>query len=417
MSIMLLQFSCENHKSIKNKVVFSTTASNDVNKDELMQFDNNYVIRSAAIYGANGSGKSNFISALEFVRALVVESIKHQPGQGVFQALHKLSERMAPSIYNIQFVKNRIKYVYEFSIKENLVSSEYLYYYPNGRKTIIFERNGLNIYPGDKYKSVFELSLGVLKDNRLFLSCAANYTNLKEIEDAFLFFNNDMVIYNPNTNINPGSWIEKSIKLLQENKVVKEFFVDILKTLQTGITDIKVKFETKMMNASELPQEMPDALKALFTAQETNQMEAKVVYDGFETDLMSEESTGIKKLFEIVCPIIDVLNNDKVFICDEIETNLHETVVKQIIQLFKYMKKDNFAQLLFTTHNTNLLSMDLFRRDQVWFTQLDAGRSTQLYPLTEIRNVRRAENLERGYISGKYGAIPMLNKDIFEFWH
>ena len=152
----------------------------------------------------------------------------------------------------------------------------------------------------------------------------------------------------------------------------------------------------------------------LIPEQEGNRIEAKVVYDQFEIDLLNEESSGIKRLFEIICPMIDILNTGKVLICDELEASLHEAVIYKIVQLFQNYKKDIFAQLIFSTHDTSLLNRELFRRDQVWFTQLNKDRATDLYSLVEIKDVRKSENLAKGYVSGKYGAIPMLNHVFFQ---
>ena len=198
---------------------------------------------------------------------------------------------------------------------------------------------------------------------------------------------------------------------MQKNAEVKESFLRILDALGTEVKDIRIKMEKTRLNEKDLPSDMPDTLKAFISSQEANMIEAKIIYDRFETDLMSEESTGIKKLFEIICPIIDIINNEKILVCDEIETGLHETIVHQIVDLFHNARKDKFAQLIFSTHDTSLLDSKLFRRDQVWFTQLDKERATDLYSLLEIKNVRKTENLEKGYISGKYGAIPLLNKN------
>ena len=405
---MILQFSCSNHKSIKNEVTFSAIAGSDNTFEEtLKSFSNVRVMRSAVIYGANGSGKSNFISALGFMCHLVSESISYQPGQRIFQAPHKLNADSVPSKYDIQFVKNDIRYAYGFSIVKNVVQNEYLYFFPKGRQKKIFERETMDIKPGDGYKNAFDVSLGVLKENRLFLSCAANYTNIKEIEEAFLFFKDDIVVYNPRAN----NWTEYSIQLMQQSKEIKDIFVETLQALGTGIKDIKVKLEKTRLTAKELPQEMPEALKMLVTSKEANMIEAKLVYDEFETDLMTEESTGVKRLFEVVCPIIDIINSGKILVCDEFETSLHESIVYQIVKLFNKARKDQFAQLIFSTHDTSLLDSSLFRRDQIWFTQLDEQRATDLYSLVEIKNVRKTENLEKGYISGKYGAIPILNRN------
>lgn len=408
---MLLEFKCSNHKSIKEEVSFSMIAGSDNTSEELLhEFGNFRVLRSAIIYGANGSGKSNFINALAFMCDLVRNSINYQPGQGVFQACHKLNTEETPSEYSIQFVRNDIRYAYGFSVKKNRIYEEYLYYFPKGRQVKIFERNGMEIRPGDRYKSVFDVSISILKDNRLFLSCAANYSNVKEIEEVFLFFSTDVVVYNPEIN----NWTEYSIELIQNNDMVKKLFVKILQALGTNVKDVKVKLEKVKLNDLSQELQIPDALKKLIGNQEGNRIEAKVIYDQFEVDLMTEESAGVKRLFQIICPIIDILNKGKVLVCDELESSLHESVIFQIVQLFQNTQKDKFAQLIFSTHDTSLLDSDLFRRDQVWFTQLNQERATDLYSLVEIKNVRKSENLEKGYVSGKYGAIPMLNKKFFQ---
>ena len=114
----------------------------------------------------------------------------------------------------------------------------------------------------------------------------------------------------------------------------------------------------------------------------------------------------------MLCPLIDIMVNGKVLVCDEIESSLHESLVFGLVKLFMSVSPEQFAQLIFTTHETGLLNLDLFRRDQIWFTELKSeDRSTDLYSLAEIKNVRKEDNFERGYISGKYGAIPMLNLD------
>lgn len=409
---MLLEFKCSNHKSIKEEVKFSMIATNDDTlKGAFKELAGMKVLRSAIIYGANGSGKSNFISALAFMRELVTNSINHQPGEWIFQAPHKLCTPEEPSTYSIQFVKNGIRYAYGFSIKQNRVQEEYLYYFPKGRQVKIFERSGMEVRPGDRYsKGVLEVSISILKENRLFLSCAANYSNVKEVEEAFLFFNKDVVFYDPEAN----NWTEYSIGLLQNNDAIKREFVDILQALGTGIKDVRVKLDKVKLSDLQQDFPLPDEIKRLFGSQEGNMIEAKVIYDRFEVDLMGEESEGIRRLFQMICPIIDILDHERILICDELEGNLHESLVSQIIQMFQSYRRDKFAQLIFSTHDTSLLNKDLFRRDQVWFTQLNEERATDLYSLVEIKNVRKSENLEKGYVSGKYGAIPMLNTDFFQ---
>lgn len=408
---MLLEFRCSNFKSIKEEIRFSMIAGKDDTSEELLKVYNNFrVLRSAVIYGANGSGKSNFINALLFMCNLVQTSISYQPGQKIPQAAHKLSEKENPSTFDIQFIRNNVRYAYGFSIEGGVITEEYLYYFPNGRQVKIFERDRMNIQPGNRYKSSFDVSIkDVLKENRLFLSCAANYSNVRELEEAFLFFTTDIVIYNPSMN----NWTEYSIRLMQDNPSIKEEFLQMLNALDTGIQDVKLKVEKVKFTDLKRDLQLPDNLMGLIPEQEGNRIEAKVVYDQFEIDLLSEESSGIKRLFEIICPMIDILNTGKVLICDELEASLHEAVIYKIVQLFQNYKKDIFAQLIFSTHDTSLLNRELFRRDQVWFTQLNKDRATDLYSLVEIKDVRKSENLAKGYVSGKYGAIPMLNHVFF----
>ena len=408
---MLLEFRCSNFKSIKEEIRFSMIAGKDNTSEELLKVYNNFrVLRSAVIYGANGSGKSNFINALLFMCNLIQTSISYQPGQKIPQATHKLSEKEKPSTFDIQFICNNVRYAYGFSIEGGAITEEYLYYFPNGRQVKIFERDRMNIQPGNRYKSSFDVSIkDVLKENRLFLSCAANYSNVRELEEAFLFFTTDIVVYNPAMN----NWTEYSIRLMQDNPSIKKEFLQLLNALDTGIQDVKLKVEKVKFADLKRDLQLPDNLMGLLPEQEGNRIEAKVVYDQFEIDLLSEESSGIKRLFEIICPMIDILNTGKVLICDELEASLHEAVIYKIVQLFQNYKKDIFAQLIFSTHDTSLLNRELFRRDQVWFTQLNKDRATDLYSLVEIKDVRKSENLAKGYVSGKYGAIPMLNHVFF----
>lgn len=413
---MLLQFSCSNHKSIKEPVVFSMIASKDSsNLYGLKKFSNFNVVRIASIYGANGSGKSNFVDAIRFSRNLIVNSLKNLPGTPVIQTPHKLADSSSPSKYEFQFVIEDLRFAYGFSIKNFLINDEYLYYFPKNRKTKIFERQDMKIIPGSKYKNAFNLSIqALLKPNRLFLTCAASYSNISEIEQAFIFFNRDIILYRtevdePRTN----NWYEYSIELMEQHPEIKDAFIEVLSKFDTGILDIKP--DIKRINIPELKKKLPeDVIYVPNLPNEFKYVQAKIVYSNFETDLMTEESTGIKKLVQIICPILDIIMNGKILIYDEIETGLHESIIHQLIKLFYALMPNKFAQLIFTTHDTSLLDMEMFRRDQIWFTQLTPERATDLYSLIEIKNVRKNEKLSKGYISGKYGAIPVLNQTFIE---
>lgn len=405
---MLLEFMCSNHKSIKDKIVFSTLAGSDNTNDDMTEeIAGVKVLKSAVIYGANGSGKSNFIDAISFVKNLVVNSITHQPGQGIRQIPHKLSELGSESTYQVQFVIKGIRYVFGFSLKNLLVSEEYLYYFPNGRQAKIFDRKDEKFTVGSKFRGKFSSCKDILKPNRLLLSCAANFTAVEEVADAFSFFNNELVVYGAE---NQDNWMNYSLYQINSNEKMRRVVLSLMQDLGMGVKDIKVSIDQKKMESIELPPFLTDEFKNMLLQTKVDAISAKVVYEKFETDLLQDESTGVRKLFALLCPMIDILINGKVLLCDELEASLHESLVYELVKLFMTIKTDKFAQIIFTTHETGLLNLDLFRRDQIWFTEMEGtDRSTDLYSLAEIKNVRKDDNFGKGYITGKYGAIPMLN--------
>lgn len=407
---MLLEFSCANHKSIGEEVVFSALAGKDsAHLDKTLDCGSYNVLKSAVIYGANGSGKSNFISALAFVKNIVTYSINHQPGQGILQTPHKLLGTSTNSTYKIQFIKDDVRYAYGFSISNFLVSEEYLYYFPNNRQVKIFERSSDGFETGSKFRGRLNNCKDILKPNRLLLSCAANFSAVEEIEAAYRFFADDLVVYNA---ANESNWMEYSLHQIHDNPQIKAAVLAFMRDLGLGIKDIKISIDRRSAKEVEIPPFLSDEFKNKLLQGTVDAITATVFYDGFSTDLMSEESTGIQKLFAFLCPLLDIMINGKVLICDELETNLHEALVLGLIKLFINVQTEEFAQIFFSTHDTSLLTLDLFRRDQIWFTELSTtDRSTKLYSLAEIKNVRKDESVGKGYIAGKYGAIPMLNID------
>lgn len=405
---MLLEFRCSNHRSIRDEVLFSAIAGTDkTHPENIEKVADVDVLKSSVIYGANGSGKSNFIDAISFVKNLVSNSINHQLGQGILQVPHKLDGYEQKSNYKIQFIVDGIRYAFGFSLKNMLVVEEYLYYFPNGRQTKIFERMGEDYSAGRNFRNRFNSCKDVLKPNRLMLSCAANFSSVDEVTAAYRFFNDELVIY---SSVNQDNWMNYSLHQINANEQMKEIVLKFMDALGTGIQDIHVDIKKEDLDVANLPPFLSDEFKKILLQKKIDAISAKVLYEGFETDLISEESTGIKKLFGILCPFIDIMVNGKVLVCDELESNLHESLLFGLVKQFVNTRGSKPAQLIFTTHETGLLNLDLFRRDQIWFTEIkEEDRSTDLFSLTEIKNVRKDENFGKGYIAGKYGAIPMLN--------
>lgn len=410
---MLLEFRCKNHKSIKDEVLFSLLASKDTfNSEYLYGYKDLKILKSSVVYGANGSGKSNFIDAIFFMKSLVTNSINLQPGMGIPYTPHKLNGVGSESFYSVQFIKNGVRFAYGFSIEQMLVKEEYLYYFPNGRQAKIFDRTGMTYEEGSKFKGRFNSCKDVLKPNRLMISCAANFTNITEIEDAFRFFSEDLVIY---TNANQENWMQYSLYQFNSNPEIKNLALSFIRDIGVDIQDIKINIEESAFPQSELPEFLSDEYKNKLRMTPLQKITASVVYPGFETDLFTEESTGIQKLFAFLCPFLDIISKGKILICDELETSLHESLLYTLLKTFLSLNGKEQSQIIFTTHDTSLLSLDLFRRDQIWFTELNSlNRSTELYSLAEIKSVRKDENYGKGYISGRYGAIPMLNENLAE---
>lgn len=410
---MLLEFRCKNHKSIKDEVLFSLLASKDTfNSEYLYGYKDLKILKSSVVYGANGSGKSNFIDAIFFMKSLVTNSINLQPGMGIPYTPHKLNGVGSESFYSVQFIKNGVRFAYGFSIEQMLVKEEYLYYFPNGRQAKIFDRTGMTYEEGSKFKGRFNSCKDVLKPNRLMISCAANFTNITEIEDAFRFFSEDLVIY---TNANQENWMQYSLYQFNSNPEIKNLALSFMRDIGVDIQDIKINIEESAFPQSELPEFLSDEYKNKLRMTPLQKITASVVYPGFETDLFTEESTGIQKLFAFLCPFLDIISKGKILICDELETSLHESLLYTLLKTFLSLNGKEQSQIIFTTHDTSLLSLDLFRRDQIWFTELNSlNRSTELYSLAEIKSVRKDENYGNGYISGRYGAIPMLNENLAE---
>lgn len=407
---MILEYTCENYKSIKEKIIFSMIASKDNSFSELLiPYEGLQINRVASIYGANGSGKTNVMDSLSFLAFLICNSNNFQPGDKIRQPYHKLCGSRVPTSFSIQFIKNGIRYAYGLSYTAEQVISEYLYYFPNGKQAKIFDRNQDTITFGEKFKKDFEAILNFSKPNKLFLSVSANYSAVNEAEIVFLFFKEDIIFY-PQPVFN--NWFEYSIEKLTNDANLKRLFVEFMNSTGNTIKNINTKYEKSKITPDILPINMPDTLKKLFIqGEDATKIEAQIDYGLFNINL-EEESKGIQKLFEVFCSLMDIIFMDKVLVWDEIETSLHPQIVNEILRLILHGKADSKAQLIFSTHDTNLLDLTKFRRDQIWFTELNSSRATDLYSLAELKNVRKDENISKGYLSGKYGAIPFIHNPL-----
>lgn len=421
--VMLYEFSCSNHKSIKDEVKLSMSAGSD-DSFGLEKVDNHANInitengdgeflRSAIIYGGNGSGKSNFLNALKFMISEVVNGNKHEPLDAINQVPHKCASADDPSEYKILFLKNDIRYAYGFSLVNEFIHEEFLYYYPKGKKAKIFERINKEVNISTQFSKKLNNVTDMLKSNKLFLSCAANYSDCKEVADVFEFFKSDIIFYDSKQNI----WEQFTFRKVKNDELVKNQYIKLMNCFDYKINDIVIeedKVSQRILKMLESQEDKNSHDRAMISLLKKKKYKAQLVYDEFTTDIYEEESEGIIKLFELIIPILHIIASGKILVCDELEKGIHEVILVKLLNMFHSDVNMHGAQLIFTSHNSNLLSNEYFRRDQIWFTQLKPGRETELYSLVEIRNVRKSENWRKGYISGKYGGIPILNTNNLE---
>ncbi|MBQ8159985.1 MAG: ATP-binding protein [Clostridia bacterium] len=405
---MLLEFACSNHRSIREEILFSMMAGTDTtDEDRLYETAGLKVLKSAVIYGANGSGKSNLLDAISFLCRLVAESGTNLPGKDIRQQPFKLDGAGRESTYKVQLLAKGVRYAYGVSLKEMRVAEEYLYCFPNNRRTKVFERSGDVYTAGSRFRGKFSACKAELAPNQLLLSCAAQRSTVQEVKDVFTFFCQDLFVYAPAQH---DGLLRYSLCRMWEDPALHAAVIVLLGSLGTGIKDIDISINREKLASQKLPSFLSEAQRFFLLGDTEELITAKVKYDRFETDLMQEESAGITKLLAFVCLLIDTIIGGRVLFCDSLESDFHPSLLRGLVKQFETVNFETFPQMIFTTHETELLNLDLFRRDQIWFTELrKEDRSTDLYSLIAIKNVRKEENFERGYLAGKYGAIPVVN--------
>ena len=409
---MIVQFSVENFMSIKEKVIFSMLASSDkeIPENLILGKKENY-LKSAVMYGANASGKSNLIKAMNTVVIMIRNSNNMQPGLKLPIVPFKFDKEYVkkPSSFELIMIINNIKYVYGFVADENRIYEEYLYYYPNGKETELFERTQVNKYHYTSNENVLKDIVSKNMENKFLLATATTW-NYEKTKPVYEFITNGIEILFDYNTIKPLSF---SLYKNDNNGELKEFSLNILNEAEMNIsgynvTDVEITDE----QLSAIPLELRGFFNKKTRSFHITTRHNITTEDGKEEDIdldFEEESLGTQNMFILNPILLYVLKKGKVLIIDELDRSLHPFLVEYIVKIFnseKYNK--NGAQLIFNTHDTNLLNLSLFRRDQIWFTEKDYKKgATDLYPLDDFP-VRKTENVEKGYLNGRYGAIPYI---------
>ena len=395
------------------------------------------VLKGAAIYGANGAGKSNIVKAIYFLRDTILAG--SLPPE-VSQYKYKLDETISkqPTIFDIEYEWNKKFYAYHLEILNDIVSEEGLYElgFQNNDKVLFerklnFQTDKINVTIGEKKfldsrtKMLASLLSDNILDNSKLLLSNHSMLNDAKISNAFSWFRNGIVILFPN------STYSAIAKPLSDSEEFSRFANNIITTLDTGVTQLGVEtipfdkffreedaaYKRQLiakLNArkSDMPVPMKNGLTLVASIDGNGEYVIKkpVTYHqnamrkniSFE---IVEESDGTRRLLDII-PAIDVYLKGATVIIDEVNESLHPSLLKTIMAKIMGSSPAEGGQFIVTTHESNLLDYDLFRQDEIWFVEKNNG-STEIYPLTDFKP-RTDLQLEKGYLMGRFGAIPFL---------
>ena len=394
---MLIQFSVENYLSIKDKIVLSMLASRDTEHPEYLIIDGNKNhLKSTVIYGANASGKSNVLNAFWFMVNYVLTSHNQQVHKAIERSPFKFDRETPtrPSSFEVIFTANGIRYVYGFSVTDKAVVEEYLYYYPNGRQALIFERKDTT----DFRFTVDVEEQNTLKErtsaNKLYLSVASNWSYSKVVPVLEWFASCQII-----TKHSVADAYGLEAEQLKDDDY-RRVIASMLRIADFGIQSLQVR------DSDPIPSLRGDAfpnIEAVHTVQDTDGNASSYTLN------MTEESDGTNSYFKLIGVVKKALDQGTLLVADEMDAHLHPLLTKHLVSLFNSTEfNPNGAQLIFTSHNTNLLDLDVLRRDQIWFTEKDEQTAaTDLFSLYDF-SIRKDAKVEKGYLIGRYGAIPFI---------
>lgn len=433
---MLIRFVVSNFLSFNEEREFNMLAGSfKTHKHHVYNLGKVDVLKAAAIYGANGAGKSSLIKAIEFLQDSVNNGAIFRSVNDKKFKLDKNNE-LKPISFEIEFTVDKKIYAYGVSFNNITVIEEWLYESGiNIEDKKIFERKTLksgkqSIKMSDKYQKTQKQKLlielmedNLLKSNELFLG-KTDELKIKEITSARNVIEKEIVI------IHPGSKFQSLVPALTSSSRFKTFANEMLETFDTGVSELDIETmdidkyfgEDDEKTKKEIIQEIKDGHSVLLNtetggvlatkekgkyvvkkviAKHLNNEGKKISFD------LTEESDGTQRLLDFIPAFDGILNDEICFIIDEIDQSLHPTLLKSIIQ--KVMNNDNTkGQLIFTTHESNLLDLDIFRQDEIWFAEKNKSTgSTQLYSLSDFKP-RYDLDIRKGYLKGRFGAIPFL---------
>lgn len=444
---MLLRFTVENFMSFKDRAELSLIPS------KVRRHSNHIVkankrngisaLKGAVIYGANASGKSNLIKAIRHVQQMIVMGSKS--GRKIAFHPYKLNSECltTPSRFEFEIKLNEQSYAYGFIADSTEIKEEWLYRIDKVKDVLIFERKanqyeeftfGKLDFANEQDKLFLDFTAKGTPDNRLFLNeCKERNINkelsyLNDIIDVSQWFEHSLTIIFPNSKYT-GLEME-----MQNNQKSNEKFSKLLNSFDTGISDLRLQevdfnselvgipIDLKQKIAEELEENtnlllaVPQSIRYQFCKKATGEikayklMTAHINAEGTETLFeLNQESDGTQRLLDIAPGLLEIFEQDRTYIIDEIDRSLHPDITTSIFKAFLNNTPDVKSQLIVTTHETNLLNQDILRKDELWFVQKDKQGKSKLYSLEEYQP-RFDKDIRRGYLSGRFGGLPLLTE-------
>ncbi len=416
---MIIEFTVGNYLSFKEKKTLSLEATSITEfKESTIKIENYKLLKSVVLYGANSSGKSNLIKAMSTMRNIVMTSIEKSSisKNKVVPFLLNTETENSPSFFEVVFLINNKRYRYGFELDSNLIHGEWLFQFINSKDVPLFirEKDGIGItedfHEGDGLEEK-------TRENALFLSVADQF-NGQISGEIIKWFNSWASV----SGLSHDNYRGITFSLL-EKKNYKERLLEFFKDLDLGFQELNLRKEK--FKRSFLPENLPseileDMISELQgkTVARISTSHKKFDKDGnqigyFDFDMKEQESSGTNKVIDISGPIFRTLINGGILIADELDAKLHPLMTAAITNLFN-SPIYNFrnAQLIFATHDTNLLSYGKFRRDQIYFLEKDKFEASDLYSLVEYKEegtkIRKDRSFEKDYINGRYGAVPFI---------
>ena len=415
---MLVEFSVANFKSIKDEARLSLVASprkerRETNVATLKPNEGVRpipLLRSAAIYGANAAGKTNLLRALQVMQRMVTRPTGDLGELPVTPFRFDPDCEARPTTFEVMCFAGGVRYQYGFSATGRAVVKEWLYAWPRGRVQVWFERDGTETGEdgfrfGDKLSGDKEVWRRATRPDALFLSTAVSL-NSDRLRPVFDWFAKNL------HTARIGGWVNNfSMECCSDHR--KGEIIEFLHAADLAISDLRIieKDFSPNMILGDMPSELKEKMKKdLAGVKVANLRLRHDTGNGKPVELdLEEESDGTQKVFALSGPWLDTLENGHVIVFDELHDNLHPALVRFLVERFHDPRLNTKgAQLVFSTHDTSILTQDVFRRDQLWFCERNARQETRLFPLTDFRPHKGLENLERSYLAGRYGALPYI---------